>query len=730
MPCFHIARPVSAPDPSMARSTAFAMRTRISCVLLILVLFAVVGPRSADAQTNWWAPVEGPYGGTTVWDLERMPDGAILAATSNGLHRSLDEGQTWSGYSEGLTTFDVRDILVRADGTVWVATFGKGLFRRDGFSSTWLQAGLEDTYATSLQEPAEDILLAGTNGFVYRSEDGGGTWSARSLEGYSVNVQSLAANTTHVFAGTNLGIFRSDDLGATWEFASVGLQEYDARALTTNAEGHVFAGMQPGQGGCAIYRSRGNGSFWTCVQPQTDPLTVPVLKTSPDGTLFAGGFRHLYQSTDEGSTWLSRRAAGSNVQSVLFLGNGLLIGTHGQGVLRSTDGGASWTASSTGMQSAITTVRSLDDGRVVAGTQGGLFATSDLGSTWQRIHPDQPLIQEITDVALDAHGFLLAATKAGLWSYDDEDGWTAMGPPGMPAIRDLHVAADGTILAAYHAGVWLHAGTSWINSPIIGPDLASRDVAAVWQTGGGSLLAGASWDSWRRESGEPTWQLMSSNELSWFDVQAFGETEDRILAGTKFAGVLQSWDDGASWVPLGSGLVGSEDVRDIAFDNRGTPYIATYGSGVYQLNPWTNTWLPIRSGLDGHWRITSMTHDSYGNAWIGTVDGGLFRHGLIGVATEDIPGTDLSLPTAMALGAPYPNPTTGRVHIPVSLPRSAPLRFLVVDMLGRQVSEGTLLATSALDDITIELDALPPGVYLIRLESEDSVASTRVTVIR
>ena len=28
----------------------------------------------ARAQTDWWTPVDGPYGGTTVWDLQRLND--------------------------------------------------------------------------------------------------------------------------------------------------------------------------------------------------------------------------------------------------------------------------------------------------------------------------------------------------------------------------------------------------------------------------------------------------------------------------------------------------------------------------------------------------------------------------------------------------------------------------------------------------------------------------------
>lgn len=692
---------------------------------LLGVLFMVASPVS-QAQTNWWTPVEGPYGGATVWDMERLPDGSILAATSNGVHRSVDEGHTWTGYSEGLTSFDVRDIHLDDSGTIRVATFGQGLFSRSATSQGWIPDGLNAMYVSSLIEPEPGVLLAGVNGYVYRSEDGGGNWSARSLEGYSVWVQALAANDDYVFAGSDLGIFRSADNGSTWEFASFGLQDYDVQSLETNALGHVFAGVQPDQGGCSLYRSRGNGSLWTCVQPETDPLTVPLLKNRPDGTLFAGGFRNLYQSSDEGGTWLSRRAGGSNVQSILFMGNGMLIGTHGQGILRSSDAGVSWQSSNTGLRSAINAVRALPDGRVVAATSGGVFSTPDLGTTWNRIQPDLPLIQNVTDVVTDADGRLLAASKAGVWRYDPADGWAALGPPGMPGIRDLEVTEDGTILAAYHAGVWLHSGSSWTHAPITGPDLASRDIAAVHYTSNGSLLAGASWDSWRRGQGETVWQLMSAGDLAWFDVQAFAESEDRILAGTRFSGVLQSFDDGESWYPLGNGLGGSEDIRDMDFDTRGTPYITTYGSGVFQLNPWTNTWLPVLSGLDGHWRVTSIAHDAYGNAWIGTVDGGVFRHGAVGVGTS----SGVILPKGVSMDAPWPNPSTGVFRVPISLDRGGQVRVEVFDMLGRRVTIMEKDLPAGGSEVLLDPSIPTSGVYWIRASTETGSATRPIMLQR
>lgn len=257
-------------------------------------------------------------------------------------------------------------------------------------------------------------------------------------------------------------------------------------------------------------------------------------------------------------------------------------------------------------------------------------------------------------------------------------GWEAMGPPGMPSIRDIFIAEDATILAGYYAGVYVFSDSFWVASPINGADQAPRDVSAVIRTSAGTIMAGAAWDSWRRESGSASWQLMTTIDTPWFDVQSFGVLGDRLLGGTRFTGVVESYDDGQTWHRLGTGLIGSEDIRAVQFNLQGVPHISTYGSGIFQLNPWSRSWLPMNTGLDGHLRVTSLAFDSYGNAFAGSLDGGLFRHIIAGVDTEE----QVTLPSTLTLGSPYPNPAARHITLPVLSPISGAITFELYDLLG------------------------------------------------
>ena len=60
-------------------------------------------------------------------------------------------------------------------------------------------------------------LLAGIDGFgVFRSTDGGVTWTAATTQPTSPTISSLTASGTTLLAGTDDGVFRSTDGGVTW----------------------------------------------------------------------------------------------------------------------------------------------------------------------------------------------------------------------------------------------------------------------------------------------------------------------------------------------------------------------------------------------------------------------------------------------------------------------------------------------------------------------------------
>jgi photosystem II stability/assembly factor-like uncharacterized protein len=691
----------------------------LSC--LLAVLFAI----PVHAQSNYWQQAPGPFGGTSVTDIERGADGWLFVATSSGIFISDDEGITWSSQSQGLSNFDVRDLHMLADGRLLAATYGSGLFAFDESLQSWVPAGLERIYTSSIIEPVAGHILVASNGFVYDSLDNGKTWKSRTMDGFQVSVKSLAFNATHLFAASSLGLFRSADSGLTWQFASYGLDEYNVLSVATDAAGVVYAGASPANGGCALYRSRGNGNIWTCIQPATNPLLVPVLKVDPEGAIWAGGYQRLYKSTSQGDTWLSNSASTSSVQAIGFFGNSLVIGTAGLAVLRSQNAGQTWTESNTGLRSKIQSITLVGPGRILVGTEGGVFESNNYGSNWSRVNPNAPLVQRITDADLDGQGRIVAATTAGVWRYTSSSGWDALGP-GMPSIRDFSVRPDGSIVAGYHAGLYTLSGTTWTPTPIYGADQSIRDVSTLIVTESGTILAGASWDSWKKTSGNSPWELMSAGSVPWFDVRTFGMVGTRVMAGTRYLGILESIDDGSTWKSLGIGLNGTEDILAIAADGFDRVHIATYGSGVFQMNPWTKVWMPMNGGLGSHLIVTALAFDQVGNAYAGTLDGGLFRH-VISTANEDDPGQEI--PTSLRLGSPYPNPASRAITLPISLETAGMVHVRIYDLLGRERISHSTFRPASKWEFNLDVQELDAGIYMYSVQSGNEFKNGSFTVI-
>ncbi|PIQ63921.1 MAG: hypothetical protein COV99_00230 [Bacteroidetes bacterium CG12_big_fil_rev_8_21_14_0_65_60_17] len=713
---------------------AFPSALGAACLVLALLF-----PMDAAAQTDFWAAVDGPYGGATVRDMVDVPGEGVFAATTGGIFRAV--GARWEEASTGLLTSDVRDLHVRADGTLLAATHGDGIYQWNG--EAWGRLALAAQFTTSLAEaPSGRLLVATLSGIRY--SDDGQAWFAASLDGIQATPRRVVSGDTFVFAATNAGVFRSADEGATWDFASFGMATFDVTALAAGPAGIVYAGVDGGA--CTIYRSRGNANLWTCIEPVTAPVSVTSLLVDASGRVHAGGFRHVFTSLDEGDTWSARVVAPTTIGALATQygedgAETLLAGTTGAGVYKLSPSTATWQPSQDGLFAPIRDLLVLPS-LAVAATEGGVFYTSDQGRSWQRFSPESPLLIDTRTLAVDTDGRLLAGTVSGVWRLSEpvenasaelfSATWESVGPASGLRIGALTVGPDGRIWIGYHSGVqYMTPGGSWTVMPIQGDDGAFRDIGAIGVMENGSLIAGAAWDSWRLPAPQvpsssqgavvAPWSLVSTSELPWFDIQTMAVDGNRVLAGTRFSGVLETTDGGATWRQAAPGLGGQEDVQDIAFDRFGNPFIATFGSGIFQLNPFTRRWIPASTGLGSHLRVRSIAFDSAGNAWAGTVSGGLFAHLVTSVGVEEESGAENARRAGPAIDV-WPNPARNYVNVSITAGPTPGAEVLIeiFDVTGRRVASAA--------DVQIPTSHLAPGIYLLRV-SHGGSTSTRTFMV-
>jgi ligand-binding sensor domain-containing protein len=697
---------------------------RIIFSLLILALAAA----PAEGQ-DYWRPVNGPFGGTIVSGMTTTPEG-LYASTVGGLFRSTDAGATWDLDTDGITAsgVDTRALIRISDGSSLLATSGGGIYKRARPSDSWQKVNSPDAWVQGLAEAEDGTIYAATIRGILRSDNAGSSWLAMSVAERSLNIRMVATQGSLVFAATSEGVYKSDDRGRTWDWASAGMTTFDTDLLFVSSTGDLYSGTSPITGGCTLFRTRSSGRFWTCVQPQKDPIRAGGMAEDEQGRLYFGGYRFVYRSDDEGSTWTPVATTTTTVHGIAASGSDVIAGTYGRGVIRSGDRGGTWQVANEGLQSAVSDMAIGPDGDLYVSTLGGVYASPDRGGSWELLDDLDSPVRPSQSLAFDQEGRLLDGTLNGLFRLDRRDQtWDALGPPGTPPIHDIVPGPDGEIYVGYHAGIFHLRGQNWISYPLIGPDQAPRAVIAVGLDTSGTLFAGGAYDSFMRPTGTSGWIRLTSQAAPYFEAQVFAHGPgDKMYAGTRYFGVMRSSDFGQSWSPMTEGLAGSDDIRSIVLDPEGTLHIGSFGNGIYQLDPFTKVWQPLNSGMEKARRVTALAFDDFGNAYAGTFGSGVWIHEAGSTASE----SKNSLPDNAALSV-FPNPASGASFAEVTVPVSGEARIEVFDVLGRRVgATSAFLEAGSSARLPLSTDRFTPGLYSVRVSAGQTSLSSMLVVVR
>jgi photosystem II stability/assembly factor-like uncharacterized protein len=353
---------------------------RLFVPALVLAAAGVLPVPLAAAPLHW-VPV-GPPGNPSITALAvakpnrntvaPSPPSVLFAATAGaGVFRSDTSGVAWSFTGPGLTgdavALAVRQFNVSAspineiyETTVFAGTMGAGVFRLAPSAASWVSAsvGLASLDVRTLLVSASGLVYAGTAGGLFASADGGDSWSPKGAglpSGTDSTISALAADpsaASTLYAGTGVGLFKSGDGGSTWSKLDTGstfILSVSAIAVDPLAGSRVYA---------AGFKT------FAC-----SPLCLPV------------AFQPIaLRSLDGGASWLPMDALTGNfvraIAATSTLPARVFAGTTGNGVFESSDGGATWAASSDGLPSGGVSSLVIDPALpslIFAGTLQGVF---------------------------------------------------------------------------------------------------------------------------------------------------------------------------------------------------------------------------------------------------------------------------------------------------------------------------------------------------------------------
>jgi photosystem II stability/assembly factor-like uncharacterized protein len=574
--------------------------------------FLALAALVASAQGQTWTQL-GPTGGdarTLAADPSR-PARLFLGTADGHIFGSEDSGAHWTLLGRANSRLDAVITAIAVDprdGNVLYAsswtrdsTGGGGVFRSADGGRTWTSAGLagQAVRALAMAESDPNVLVAGTLDGVYRSLDASKSWNRISPEHDEElrNFDSLAIDphdSNVIYAGTFHLPWKTSDGGRSWRPIHEGMiNDSDVMSLLIDGADsrRIYASACSG-----IYRSDDNATQWRKIQgiPYAARRTYAITQDPKrPAIVYAATSEGLWKTEDGGMIWRRTTPESWVVNSVIVVEGSpgkVLIGTEELGVLTSEDGGEHFEASNAGFEHRQILALGLDAHRpgrilaILAHASEPTLATEDDGRTWTALGPGLRAEQALGVYATPDNTWWVSLVRGGLMRYDaGKNRWLQVGRvAGDPLELNSHASPDRR-----KSQTKSQKGSQSLLDVV--SDMAFSSNRWYAATPGGLLLSEDRGTTWVRKPVGP----LTSLPVQSVRVSANGQ-QIRVVS---LRGLVFSEDAGKSWtwhdLPLKSGGALTLDAQP----NDENTLVAIARNGLYISRNAGITWEQAASGL-------------------------------------------------------------------------------------------------------------------------------------
>jgi photosystem II stability/assembly factor-like uncharacterized protein len=390
-----------------------------------------------------------------------------------------------------------------------------------------------------------------------------------------------------------------------------------------------------------IHVSTDEGDTWSVSLPLTQ---YPYVSTDKD-TAYAVVNGELRRSID-GITW----ALISNNESlwVLTARDGILVGAPKDeaGMKRSTDGGTTFVSAMIGLPDTVSVGElTTDHGHFYAGTNAGIFRSSNAGESWERFESGLPggmprgykqmfrrgeftfLVTDDTSYIATLNGWKILTTTppAGIVEHESVihaaflgdihttffmgNSWTKATPPLLAnTVRNI-ITAGQYMVAAGMQGIFRTAddGESWQRVSDYHAELLTSTGTTIHAV---VTMPGEVRKLVRSQTHGDTWQTMEIPGVDQQYLRAIGRSTSYLyvgLAGAELSGqlwlaggVLRSSDRGTTWEWSSTGLPKENGVHVpvLAMYSDDEVQIVTTSRGLYRSTDAGDSWWQAINGLE------------------------------------------------------------------------------------------------------------------------------------
>lgn len=455
--------------------------------LALTILFA--NQLSAQLQ---WESTPGPYGGRLT-SLVRASSGILYTVGTGSVFRSRDEGASWVVAGPRVAGLDAAIMMATPGGALLATRYPDSIFRSTDRGATWapVHGWSAHSYpiAPFTTDVSDRIFVASDSGIDHSTDDGV-SWRPWARDVFVVG--NLVADDIYLYSSRlRLSLTNPrDTLTLVLPFGN--------HVLAIDGDGALWA-TAPSFG---VYRSSDHGASWQKRDSGVTGDAYSRVVTLADSSLIVSTREVLFRSTDDGERWDTLALADAlQPFAIVQTSADRIVMAIGNGILRSTDRGHTWSASNSGIRAAV--IEGL--GGDVAGTttyvlasaqQGSstnaLARTTDNGRSWWTL--SLPSGSYISAFTVDASGkvyvapypntgptIIIASTDRGSsWSFDTVD-------QRFIAISSMAARGDTLILGNGIGDAFTRIGTTpWVRAHT---DFHAGGVTVGIDSSGGLLIA-------------------------------------------------------------------------------------------------------------------------------------------------------------------------------------------------------------------------------------------------